>query len=162
MEYIEALTIGLVESGRKSIFLAGGITSCPDWQQEMVDLLRCTELVLFNPRRKDFPINDPTAAVQQITWEHNHLKKADAILFWFPKETLCPIVLYELGAWSMSDKLIFVGVHPSYQRRQDIEIQTRLVRPEVEIVYTLPLLALQVYHWIKREVTKEQFDRWFV
>lgn len=128
----------------KSIFLAGGITGCPDWQQEMVKLLQDTNLILFNPRRADFPIYDPDAAQEQITWEHIHLRQADAILFWFPCETLCPITLYELGTWSMSGKQIFVGVHPDYQRRQDVEIQTKLVRPRVEIVYSLQELARQV------------------
>lgn len=126
------------------IFLAGGITGCPDWQQDMVKLLYDARLTLLNPRREDFPIHDPNAALEQITWEHEQLRFADAILFWFPCETICPIVLYELGAWSMTDKPIFVGVHPDYQKRQDVEIQTALVRPDVEIVYTLQDLAEQI------------------
>lgn len=131
--------------GYKSVFLAGGITNCPDWQQEMVKLLSDTDLILLNPRRQDFPIHDPLAANAQIKWEHRHLRIADAILFWFPCETLCPIVLYELGAWSVSDKPIFVGVHPEYKRKQDVEIQTGLVRPEVKIVYSLEELAKQAH-----------------
>ncbi len=127
-----------------SVFLAGGISGCPDWQAEMVDRLRDTSLVLLNPRRADFPIHDPTAAKAQITWEYQHLRKADTILFWFPCETLCPITLYELGAWSMTDKPLFVGVHPDYQRRQDVEIQTRLVRPDVQMAYSLADLAARV------------------
>jgi len=139
MIYIEALeTVG------KSIFLAGGISNCPDWQQEMRLLLQDTDLILFNPRRAQFPIGDPSAAQEQIEWEHDHLRSADAILFWFPCETLCPIVLYELGAWSMTGKPIFVGVHPDYKRRQDVEIQTYLARPEVDICYTLEDLACEV------------------
>jgi len=54
---------------------------------------------------------------------------------------LCPITLYELGTWLMTDKPLFVGVHPAYARRLDVEIQTRLVRPEVKIVYSLAALA---------------------
>jgi len=105
--------------------------------------------ILFNPRRADFPIHDPTAAQKQITWEYEHLRIASTILFWFPKETLCPIVLYELGAWSMADKSIFVGVHPEYQRHQDVEIQTGLIRPDVEIVYSLMDLAEQVANYLE-------------
>ncbi len=41
-------------------------------------------------------------------------------------------------------KPIFVGVHPDYQRRKDVEIQTQLVRPEVKVVYSLEDLAQQV------------------
>lgn len=139
MYYLESP--GKLELDCTSIFLAGGITNCPDWQQEMRKLLENTDLALLNPRRANFPIDDPSAANKQIEWEHDHLRIADAILFWFPHETLCPIVLYELGAWSMTDKLIFVGVHPEYKRRRDVEIQTRLVRPDVEVVYSLEDLS---------------------
>jgi len=143
MKYIEAPCEFRPKIG-ESIFLAGGITGCPDWQQEIRQHLADTDLVLLNPRRKDFPIGDPGAARYQIEWEHNALRFADNILFWFPKETLCAIVLYELGAWSMMDKRIFVGVHPEYQRRQDVEIQTGLVRPNVGIVYSLAALAERI------------------
>lgn len=129
------------------IFLAGGISHCPQWQKQMVSLLSDTNLILLNPRREDFPIDDPSAALSQITWEHDYLRLASAILFWFPCETLCPIVLFELGAWAMAEKLIFVGVHPDYLRRQDVEIQLSLERPEVEVVYSLSELASQVIDW---------------
>lgn len=131
-----------------SLFLAGGITGCPDWQAIVVEQLKEIPLTLFNPRREQFPINDPTASTFQIRWEYDHLRKADAILFWFPCETLCPIALYELGAWSMTDKPLFVGVHPQYQRLQDVQIQTALVRPDVAIVYSLEDLVSQVRHWL--------------
>jgi len=110
-------------------------------------LLGVTELTLLNPRRKNFPIGDPNAAFEQIQWEHRQLRAADAILFWFPWETVCPIVLYELGAWSMTTKPIFVGVHPNYRRRQDVQLQTGFVRNRVEIVYSLGNLAQQVIDW---------------
>lgn len=146
MESPESLPV-LTVSSPTSIFMAGGITNCPDWQQDMRELLSNTNLTLLNPRRVDFPIHDPDAAKAQITWEHIHLRKANAILFWFPHETLCPIVLYELGAWSIGSKQIFVGVHPEYQRRQDVEIQTHLVRKDFKIVYSLEGLANQVIEW---------------
>lgn len=134
----------------KSLFLAGGITDCPDWQADLVKLLKHENIVLLNPRRKNFPIHDPNAALAQIKWEYNHLRKADYISFWFPKETLCPIVLYELGAWSMAHKPIYVGVHPEYKRKQDVEIQTALARPKVEIAYSLEFLAGHIKEGIKR------------
>ena len=152
MHYVEALSE--YEPGPLPVlFLAGGITGCSDWQQEVVSRLHDLPLVILNPRRTNFPIDDPTAASQQIEWEHRHLRKADAIAFWFPCETLCPITLYELGAWSVyrderGPRPVFIGVHPEYQRRQDVEIQTRLVRPEVEIVYGLPDLAECVRLWV--------------
>jgi hypothetical protein len=150
MKYLEAPKILKNNDSTLTMFMAGGITNCPDWQQDMRKLLSKVNGTLINPRRADFPIGDPTAAQKQITWEHDHLKIADAILFWFPMETLCPIVLYELGAWSMfadrsnKYKPIFVGVHPEYKRRQDVEIQTKLVRPEVHVQYSLKSLAVEI------------------
>jgi hypothetical protein len=140
MRYIEAL-MDYDRTDEASLFLGGGISGCPDWQHEMANLLADTEITLLNPRRADFPIHAPNAAYQQIEWEFRHLRKAKAILFWFPCETLCPITLYELGSWSMTDKPLFVGAHPNYPRRQDVEIQTRLVRPDVRVMDSLEALA---------------------
>jgi len=150
MNYIEAPHTTYNLTG-PSIFLAGGITNCPDWQATMAGILSDTDLTLLNPRRKDFPIGDPGAALNQIRWEHQQLRKATAILFWFPCETVCPIVLYELGAWSMTGKPLFVGVHPDYERKQDVEIQTGLVRPDIVIVKSLNKLAGQVIAWMVKE-----------
>jgi hypothetical protein len=148
MNYIEAPDEFLGKE--TSLFLAGGITGCPDWQQDVVRALKNEPITLLNPRRKSFPIEDSTASVEQIKWEYSHLRNASAISFWFPHETLCPIVLYELGAWSMTDKPIFVGVHPDYQRKLDVEIQTSLVRPKVEIVYSIQNLVEQIVNWLDR------------
>ena len=144
MQYVESPNTHPLRAHDRHLYLAGGITGCPDWQREIVHLLAQTDLVLFNPRRQHFPIDDPTAAESQIRWEHEHLRLADEILFWFPCETLCPIALYELGAWSMTDVPMYVGVHPDYQRRIDIAIQTKLTRPDIHIVYSLYELAKQV------------------
>ena len=145
MIYVEAP--GIHTDRFYSVFMAGGITDCPDWQTDMVGLLKDSHLTLFNPRRKDFPIHDPGAAQAQIEWEFRYLRRAEAIMFWFPRETLCPIVLYELGAWSNKYKSIFVGTHPDYARRQDVIIQTSLVRPGMKVVDSLEELASQVIDW---------------
>lgn len=149
MIYIEAPAIYKPRDGDTSLFLAGGISDCPGWQFELTKMLQDTDLVVVNPRRIDFPMDDPDAAAQQIEWEYRHQRKASAILFWFPPQTLCPITLYELGAWSMTNKPLFVGVHPDYKRRRDVEIQTGLARPEVEVMYSLADLVAQVMDWIK-------------
>ncbi len=144
MHYIEAPQDVTLNPGQQSLFLAGGISNCPDWQAELVAALADTSLALLNPRRAGFPMGDPSAAEAQIGWEHRCLRLATALLFWFPCETLCPITLYELGAWSMTTKPLFVGVHPTYQRRQDVEIQTRLARPDVTVVLSIEALVAQV------------------
>lgn len=154
MRYIECPTVYTPTQGTTSLFLAGGISGCPDWQADVVSLLDDVYIDLLNPRRKNFPIHDPQAAKAQITWEHDHLRLADGILFWFPCETMCPIVLYELGAHSMTDKPLFVGVHPKYSRKQDVEIQTLLARPNVRIVDNIPALVRQVRQWAGERIRR--------
>lgn len=131
---------------RNSLFLGGGISGCPDWQQEMRSLLSDTELILVNPRRKDFPMDDPKAARRQIEWEHFHLKRCNARLFWFPCETLCPITLFELGKWLSKERhgTLFVGCHSDYKRRIDVEIQVELEQPCIEVFHSLESLAAEV------------------
>lgn len=128
------------------IFLAGGISNCHDWQSEMIRLLGegGNQRDLINPRRDNFDTSDLSAAETQIRWEHAALQKATSILFWFPSETLCPITLYELGAHCQREVPVFVGVHPDYKRKLDVEIQTQLCRPEIQIVYSLEDLVAQV------------------
>ena len=127
-----------------SLFLAGGITDCPPWQSELIKMIDKLDMIVFNPHRKNFPIHDPNAAFGQIKWEYERLREADIISFWFCAETMCPIVLFELGAHLMTNKPIIVGMDPGYSRRQDVEIQTKLVRPEIKIVYDLKSLSDQI------------------
>jgi len=156
MQYIESPSPVLTDPV-SSVFLAGGITGCPDWQQEMCGKLDDSGFGgrVYNPRRADFPIHDPNAALAQITWEYYALEQSDAISFWFAKETIQPIVLFELGRWSGKNKPIFVGVHPEYPRRQDVEIQMKLARPEVLIVQTLVELTSQVCDWERAQLTSD-------
>ena len=145
MKYIEAIR-EYKTNKEQSIFLAGGITNCPDWQKKLVKLLEKTSLVVYNPRRKDFPIDDPNASFEQIKWEHKYLREADFISFWFSRGSLNPIVLFELGRWShfLLGKVIFVGVDPEYIRRQDVEIQLKLEKPDIKLVYSLKDLSDEI------------------
>ena len=64
-----------------------------------------------------------------------YLREADIILFWFPKETLCPITLFELGCFLNTPKTLVIGVEPGYARERDVRIQVGLERPK-ETVYS--------------------------
>lgn len=151
MNVIEAPTYSFTKGMAPSpayIFMAGGITGCPDWQATMIEKLKDVEGTLFNPRRKDFDVKDPSASQIQIHWEFDHLRKADAISFWFPEESICPIALFELGAWSKSaGPHLFVGCHPGYKRLNDVVMQMRLVRPHLKVVSSLDDLIGQVREW---------------
>ncbi|MCF3105444.1 nucleoside 2-deoxyribosyltransferase domain-containing protein [Streptomyces roseoverticillatus] len=118
-----------------AVFLAGGITGCPDWQTRAALRLRAAGVTatILNPRRPDFPEGDPAASRQQIAWEYQHLHRADVVLFWFCAESIQPIALYELGAHAARGTKIAVGTHPDYERRLDITEQLRHARPDVEI-----------------------------
>lgn len=84
-----------------------------------------------------------------MLWENSRQIFSRTILFWFCKETVQPIVTFELGRWLRTQKPIFVGVHPEYQRRLDVELQTAEGRPSISIVYTLEDLAQQVIKWFE-------------
>jgi hypothetical protein len=125
-----------------TLFVAGGITGAPQWQDRFLSMLSGTRGIAFNPRRPEFDVREQDVARTQIIWEATYLAYANGVSFWFPKEVLCPITLYESYI-----KHVFIGVHPDYQRRTDVEIQTELALPEVEIVHSLEALAGQVISW---------------
>lgn len=146
-----------------SLFVAGGITGTSNWQAEYLEMLGdVLGITAVNPRRPCFDATDPSIAREQIQWEWEQLSRADAVSFWFPKETVCPITLYELGVCTQETVLrarygrgmgyinqeLFVGVHPDYSRRIDVEIQTGLRLPRLKIVYSLADLAGQVKDWV--------------
>ena len=142
MQYIEA--ISNEKPKFTSVFLAGGITNCPDWQSEVVDSLKNTDITIFNPRRKNFPIHDPNASFEQIKWEFQKLREADILSFWFSRWSLNPIVLFEYGSALEREKSIIVGVDPDYERKRDVEIQTSLIRPRLEIVTSIQDLTDEI------------------
>ena len=121
-------------------FLAGGIQNCPNWQRDVIDILKSiaglNDLVVFNPRRDNFPIHDPNAAQEQIQWEFNHLQTMDIFTMFFcdgPSDQ--PICMYELGRnlVRMQDRFpddfvnrTVITCDQNYRRKQDVEIQTGL------------------------------------
>lgn len=132
------------------LFLAGGISDCPDWQKEIIDLifeslLKNKDVVIANPRLSSGLEKTGFKAEQQIIWEWNALKNSKNISFWFPKETLCPITLFEYGKFlSDTSKNIFCGADKRYKRFFDLTVQTRLERPKVKIHTNLSDLAKEI------------------
>lgn len=139
-----------------AVFLAGGITGCPDWQSKMVALLKdIPDGVLMNPRRKNFDVTQKDVSREQITWEFNHLWKSDIIVFWFSKDTIQPIVLLELGSRLAQVYLnkdgyvlrpeLLIGIEPGYSREEDVIIQSELaLGQKINISRSLEDLAVRV------------------
>ena len=135
-QYIEAPNYELV-SNQESIFLAGGISGCKNWQNDLIiELKQFNSLTVFNPRREKFEMfkgeADYTESIKQIGWEYNHLRYASQVCFWFGSETLQPIALFELGAslernkYSGSNQVIIIGCDPNYKRIFDVKTQVNL------------------------------------
>jgi len=128
------------------LYLAGD-----NWQEDVIEwLYRDSEskhfdylcnVIVFNPhRRRDDE--------KQIIWEYNKLKESDIIAFWISAGNN---VLYELGKWGYSsNKPIVVGMDEGYPGKTDIEIQTKLARPDVKIVYNLKDLYYNLLQEIKK------------
>lgn len=157
MKYIKCPEIYTPNYADKVVFLGGGITNVADWQAEMAKLLAGRDITILNPRRDFYDNTNPDLANEQIKWEYDHLRESTAILFWFASETLCPITLFEYGFHlGRYRRQLFLGIHPEYKRKLDLEIQTELVNKEcrddpyfrkVQISYSLVDLAEQVIHW---------------
>lgn len=113
------------------LFLAGGISNCPDWQSAVVSLLQQFDMTVLNPRRPGHLVSEE--AENQIVWEWEAFKRTRTVLFWFPEETLCPITLFELGTFMPTNMPLFIGTHPNYSRRLDVVTQVRLARPDLVV-----------------------------
>ena len=133
-----------------SVFLAGGITNCHDWQSEVIEYLKHYEtnnkldLRVYNPRRPSFNIetDDPE---EQIRWEYNNIKSSQIFSMYFcNSESDQPICMYELGMHlgrikenpsyairgfnSFLNKTYntIISVEDGYKRANDVIIQTKL------------------------------------
>jgi hypothetical protein len=102
-------------------------------------------------------------------------------MFWFPSETLCPITLYELGAWTIlslqTGTKLFVGAcacaarayalecrwltlrgccgqtgcHDKYARKEDVIIQTRLANDNVHVREDLQAVIDDIIAWYQTQ-----------
>lgn len=142
MRVITAPEKVVLNDGEISVFLAGGITDCYNWQQDIINYIESKNfaekenLVLLNPRRENFPIHDPSASMEQITWEFNALENADIFSMYFVNnKSVQPICMYELGRNIVKMQMrkpidwkdrIIISVEDGYKREQDVQIQVEL------------------------------------
>ncbi|GAA2312577.1 nucleoside 2-deoxyribosyltransferase domain-containing protein [Streptomyces nigrescens] len=137
MRYVEAPD-EFTGFGGVCLFLAGGISDCPDWQRIVTAALEDLDITVFNPRRATFPLHDPTAEAAQVGWEYRHLRRADLLVFWFPDSpSHQPIALYELGMAAAQDVDLVVGADLGYVRRTNMLAQLDHARPGLHVHSTL-------------------------
>lgn len=138
---------------RKDItcFLAGGITNCPGWQNDVIDYLKeheeeCSDLVILNPRRKDFSIQDTSATIAQIIWESHNLQLCDIFSMYFAntEKSDQPICFYELGRnvtrlvyekGTEAKSHMVISYDENFRRKQDVMMQTTLATGGTIIVH---------------------------
>lgn len=119
-----------------SVFLAGGITNCANWQEKVISELEFEDVTVFNPRQLAFDITDKNASLKQIMWEYDRLEQMDVFSMYFCKsESDQPICMYELGRNILRmqnrfpndwDKRIVVSIESGYKRKRDVIIQLNL------------------------------------
>lgn len=133
------------------IFLAGGITGCRDWQKECVEWLDEIlyndyerNVLIYNPRRDKWDMNNPSAAYQQIEWEFRNLEKMDIFSMYFctSDTSVGPICFYELGRYicrmqmrfpNSWQRRIVISTDKGYSRANDVCYQTGFAGDEIRI-----------------------------
>ena len=124
-----------------SIFLAGGITDCEDWQSTVIKYIEdIRDLVIYNPRRAFFNTANALDTVKQIHWEFENLEQMDFFTIYFAEsESVQPITLYELGRnlVRMKERFpdtwkyrILIGIAEGYKRKDDVILQSMLATGE--------------------------------
>jgi hypothetical protein len=159
--YIKCPQDVLTNINNARLFLAGGISNCPDWQEDAADYLLSQlegyDIDIINPRRNNFDF-EKISTREQVTWEYNALRWSDYVLFWFPEETVCPITLLELGKEMIRRKhiphSIFVGCHQEYKRKEDVNVQLELeIGDNIDVHYDLFSLLKHVVRRVKEDLT---------
>jgi hypothetical protein len=134
-----------------SVFLAGGIVGVAEhWHARAVAVLQAASnpLVILNPNRRTFPIDDLGAAFSQVSWEQHHLHLADVTAFWFAASdctvTTQPIAMFELGQALGEGRRLVVGASPAYPREPDVHMLCQLARPGLPVFSDLDDVVAQV------------------
>lgn len=124
--------------GDISVFLAGPVTTCEDWQNQVVMAFQNEDddLILINPRRDSFDINKKEETRKQIEWEFNMIELCDIFSMYFcGGESVQPISMYELGRnlVRMQQRFpsdwrhrIVITVDPKYEKFNDVVTQVHL------------------------------------
>lgn len=115
---------------KKKIFLAGSIEMgrAVEWQKRVVEDLEDIDVVLLNPRRRDWDSSwehsiNHLQFRQQVEWELQALDDSDIIVMYFDPETKSPITLMELGIHAATNPgKVIVCCPDGFWRKGNIDI----------------------------------------
>ena len=116
----------------QSIFLAGTIDDgkSEDWQSKLIEELSDHEITVLNPRRNNWGDLSDNELRKQITWELDHLEKADIIFMYIIGTSKSPISLLEMGIHIKDSKLIVV-CEPEFYRYENVKITCEYYNAEL-------------------------------
>ena len=115
-----------------SIFLAGTLDDgkSEDWQSKLIEELSDHEITILNPRRNNWGDLSDNELRKQITWELDHLEKADIIFMYIIGTSKSPISLLEMGIHIKDLKLIVV-CEPEFYRYENVKITCEYYNAEL-------------------------------
>lgn len=143
----------------QSIFLAGSIEmgKAIDWQSRLFEHLHKFDVDVYNPRRDAWDsswtqdISNPKFN-EQVTWELNHIEKADIVVFFFDPDTKSPITLFELGMQlEQKPESLFVCCPDGYWRKGNVQIAC--ARYDVNLYNTYDEMSEALYDYL---------NEWFI
>lgn len=121
------------KAGGRSVFLAGSIESgkAEDWQKGMSLALSADGITVCNPRRADWDsawdhdVTTGSPFETQVSWELDHIEKADLVAMNIKAGTVSPITLLELGIILATRKPVIIRCEDGYFRKGNVVITAR-------------------------------------
>jgi hypothetical protein len=154
------------------LFLAGSIEQgkASNWQARAIEHFSSRyqgeDLNIVNPRRENWD-----AALEQkfenrefnwqVSFELEHLEKADAVIMWLEPGTLSPISLFEFGlltGWTAMGGLnkLIIGCPDGFWRKGNVEVVTNRYR--VQLVSSFEELLVNGEEVLRRNHARRQED----
>lgn len=117
----------------KSVFLAGSIEMgmAEMWQPAAAQAFLSAGHNVFDPRRDDWDVNwahDPTPGTPfetQVSWELDHIDKADLVYFRFCAGTASIVSMIEAGLVLASRKPCVIHADLGYMRRGNLVVTAK-------------------------------------
>lgn len=169
MKHIKAPDRSYEPHSGMSVFFAGSIEmgAAEPWQEELAQKLSGfsdDELIVYNPRRPDWDSSwtqDPAEGTQfydQVTWELDHIDKADLVVFYFDPNTKSPITLLELGTCLAKQKSVLVYCPEEYFRHGNVYLTCQHYDQQWQVYKNKREFFNVVHSWIDIDIQYHRND----